>query len=234
MQNGPILPTLILVTNLSNVTRGASHGGKESEKVGKENEEGFKESIEGLEESEKDFEEGDEGGQKDQESRKEAGETESSSRAEQRRNRRGRNRRHGANGTHVMKLQDYRETSYKFSGTASTIARQLSFAAIGVIWLFKSDSSTGNPTLPAELFLPAALVCAALFFDLLQYVLGYLIWHLYFRAQEKAGAKENVDLPRHSPALQWPISVPFWIKIFLVFLTYLSLGQFLYPKIIFA
>jgi hypothetical protein len=233
VQNGSILPTLILVTNLSNVTRGASHGGKESEKAGKEVEEGFKES---LEENEEGFEKGDESGQKVQESRKEASETESNCGAGRhgRNGRRGngRNRAHGS--FNVMKLQDYREISYKFSGTASTIARQLSFAAIGVIWLFKSDNSAGSPTLPAQLFLPAALVCAALFFDLLQYVLGYLTWHLYFRAKEKAGVKENVDLPRHSAALQWPISVPFWLKIFLVFLTYLSLGLFLYPKIIFA
>jgi hypothetical protein len=36
-----------------------------------------------------------------------------------------------------MKLQDYRNDFYLFSGKASDISRQLAFAAIAIIWIFK-------------------------------------------------------------------------------------------------
>jgi hypothetical protein len=38
-------------------------------------------------------------------------------------------------------VEDYRKTSYEFSGKASDASRQLAFAAIAVIWLFKTDTS---------------------------------------------------------------------------------------------
>jgi hypothetical protein len=41
-------------------------------------------------------------------------------------------------------VADYQKDSYEFSGKASEISRQLAFAAIAVIWLFKTDTPTGN------------------------------------------------------------------------------------------
>ncbi len=48
-----------------------------------------------------------------------------------------------------MKLSDYRETYYEFSGKLSDVSRQLSFAGIALIWLFKLDS-TPVPKVPDE------------------------------------------------------------------------------------
>ena len=41
-----------------------------------------------------------------------------------------------------MKLRNYRQTYYDYSGKASDIARQLSFAGIAIIWIFKIQKDT--------------------------------------------------------------------------------------------
>ena len=38
-----------------------------------------------------------------------------------------------------MKLSDYRETYYEFSGKASDVTRQLAFAGIAIVWIFKIE-----------------------------------------------------------------------------------------------
>ena len=75
----------------------------------------------------------------------------------------------GARGKLVrqMRLQDYRETFYEFTGKASDITRQLSFAGIAIIWIFKKETGTAL-TVPHELLWPGVLIVLALFFDLLQ------------------------------------------------------------------
>jgi hypothetical protein len=43
-----------------------------------------------------------------------------------------------------MKVEEYWKTFNEFSGKASEINRQLAFAAIAVIWLFKVDTPAGH------------------------------------------------------------------------------------------
>jgi hypothetical protein len=45
-------------------------------------------------------------------------------------------------------VEGYRQDFYDFSGKASDASRQLAFAAIAVIWLFKTDTTSGQPTIP--------------------------------------------------------------------------------------
>ena len=52
---------------------------------------------------------------------------------------------------------------------ASDVARQLAFAAIAVIWLFKKDTPQGQLSIPHDLIFPGFLVLAALAADFLQY-----------------------------------------------------------------
>jgi hypothetical protein len=85
-----------------------------------------------------------------------------------------------------VKLAEYRKTFYEFSGKASDVSRQLSFAAIAIIWLFKNDlPGGGHPTIPHALIFPGILIVTALAADLLQYTLASLIWRLYYRYLEK-------------------------------------------------
>jgi hypothetical protein len=124
-----------------------------------------------------------------------------------------------------MLLKDYRETYYTFTGKASDINRQLAFAAIAVIWLFKRDVS-GVPSVPPPLILPGALVVLALAVDLLQYLLGAIIWYCFYRSKEKAGIPENRDID-HSPWLERPITALFWVKVACTITAYYFIFLFL-------
>ena len=89
-----------------------------------------------------------------------------------------------------MKPSEYKETYQWYSGKTSDVVRQLSFAGIAIIWIFKVQSQ-GIPKIPNVLLVPLGLFCISLAFDLLQYVLGYIIWYIFFRFHEKKGIKEN-------------------------------------------
>jgi thiamine transporter ThiT len=82
-------------------------------------------------------------------------------------------------------VEGYWQDFYEFSGKASDINRQLAFAAIAVIWLFKTDTPNGQITIPHDLIWPGILIVAALAADLLQYVAGSLIWGSYARYLER-------------------------------------------------
>jgi len=126
-----------------------------------------------------------------------------------------------------MKLSDYRETYYEFSGKLSDVSRQLSFAGIALIWLFKLDSTT-VPKVPDELLLPAITLSLALAFDLLQYVSASVVWGIFQWHKEKqlTVLSENPEL--ESPSiLKWPQFTFFVLKIMSVILSYYLLVKYL-------
>ena len=125
----------------------------------------------------------------------------------------------------MKKLQDYRDAYEYFSGKASDVSRQLAFAAIAIIWLFKKETA-GQLTIPPELILPGILVVSALAFDLLQYCLGALIWYFYYRHLEREGTSETAELSA-SVWLERPITLFFWIKVILVISAYCFIFVFL-------
>jgi H+/Cl- antiporter ClcA len=123
-----------------------------------------------------------------------------------------------------MKLEGYREAFYDFSGKLSDITRQLSFAGIAVIWLFKKDIS-GIPTLPRDLNLPLILLVLTLSFYL-RYLVASLIWRHVYRSKEKQGIGEEEET-EHSTWVESPIYLIFLIKVILVILSYVSLLRYL-------
>jgi small-conductance mechanosensitive channel len=128
---------------------------------------------------------------------------------------------------YTVKLAEYRQTFYEFSGKASDVSRQLAFAAIAIIWLFKNDLPGGGQlTIPRALIFPGILIVTALAADLLQYVLASLIWRLYYRYLEKKHVRPEADI-QHSPWLEIPITALFWIKVVLVILGYIFILIFL-------
>jgi hypothetical protein len=132
-------------------------------------------------------------------------------------------------GNSQMKtVEGYWQDFYEFSGKASDITRQLAFAAIAVIWLFKTDAPTGNITIPPDLIWPGILIVAALAADLLQYVAGSLIWGLYARYLER---EHIAGVERHSKWLVRPIWLFFVIKIVLVIWAYFLILLFLLRKL---
>jgi hypothetical protein len=91
-----------------------------------------------------------------------------------------------------MKIEDYRQTFYEFSGKLSDIARQSSFAGIAIVWLFKKDANS-LPALPKDLILPLILLVLTLSFDFLHYLVASLIWRHVYRSKEKLGIGEEVE-----------------------------------------
>jgi hypothetical protein len=74
-----------------------------------------------------------------------------------------------------MKLKDALETYLKLATRVNDLTRQLCFAGLGIIWLFKIDGA-GGQKLPKFLLIPSAAIAVALLCDFLQFVYGTLAW----------------------------------------------------------
>jgi hypothetical protein len=85
--------------------------------------------------------------------------------------------------------------------------RQLGFAGIALLWLFKVNKG-GFYQLPHDLYWPAILLITGLGFDLIQYVLTSIMWGLFFRFEEKkrksVDEDPDIEAPKYFP---WPINV---------------------------
>jgi hypothetical protein len=126
-----------------------------------------------------------------------------------------------------MKLSGFKADYQWFSAKASDVARQLAFAGIGVVWVFRVDGPAGG-RVPPGLLLPITFLSAALAFDLLQYVFGTIIWGSFHRYHEKkltkSGADPDILAPRY---FTYPQLVAFVLKLLSVAAGYYLLLQFL-------
>lgn len=119
-----------------------------------------------------------------------------------------------------MRLDNAREAYETLSGKTSDIARQLCFAAIALIWLFKAGTAS-SPLIPANLLGAALFTILALFFDLIQYLLGTTIWFAYFRHKERAGTPADQEFLAPA-ALNWPTWILFFLKVACTLISYLG------------
>jgi hypothetical protein len=124
-----------------------------------------------------------------------------------------------------VKIQDYREDFYTHSGKASDVSRQLAFAGIAVIWIFKTDRA-GTFAIPRELLIPSVLIVLALGLDLLQYCVATVTWRVYYRRLENADVHEDAVLDQHSIHWEAPIYVIFWLKLLCVFSAYILILKY--------
>lgn len=124
-----------------------------------------------------------------------------------------------------MKLQDAREHYYFQTGKVSEITRQLAFAAIAVIWLFKIGEGTAV-SLPNEPLLSLKLVVVCLALDLLQYIFGSICWGAFQRLKERAGTSEASDFTAPS-AINWAAITCFWSKTVVLVYAYWVLFAYL-------
>ena len=129
-----------------------------------------------------------------------------------------------------MKLSVARDCYYGRSGDASSVARQIAFAGIAVIWVFNRATPERPVGLPEELVHVAFLLVLALALDLLQYVVGSAIWGIFARIHEsrlRHRIKEDPDEDA-SPYLNWPAIGLFWSKLFVLFWGYGELLAYLW------
>ena len=107
-----------------------------------------------------------------------------------------------------------------YTAKTSDVARQLAFAAIAVVWLFKSEVA-GRSIVPAKLLRSAEWAVASLALDFAQYVYGCFVITLYL-----AITKKHDERPKPGRILSIA-SVLFWAKIICLVVSYTQLFRYL-------
>ena len=98
----------------------------------------------------------------------------------------------------MKRLSEYSKDYYEFSGKASDVARQLAFAGIALVWIFRIEDGAA-PSIPQQLLLPTALLALTLAFDLLQYITATSIWGIFQWRKDRKRYKYNPDPKLEAP-----------------------------------
>lgn len=138
-----------------------------------------------------------------------------------------------------MKLEAAQEIYEKRSTRLSEIVRQLNFAGIAVIWLFRTGEKTGGIPYNDVLLWPLSLFITSSAFDLLQSAYASAAWGIFSRQQEKKlnlrlAETDDIDdeiddAPR---AINWVSNVFFWGKAILTASGYFLLIRYLAAHLI--
>ncbi len=128
-----------------------------------------------------------------------------------------------------MKLREFLDQYHYFSGKASDVARQLAFAGIAIVWIFKVNKGD-SVKLNQNLLVPTALFSLSLLFDLTHYVIAAFTWYFFHRHQEKKPEITADSNVMASPYLNWPTNFFFCLKIGSVFIGYIWLFIFLWQQ----
>src|SRR4051812_41083792 len=109
-----------------------------------------------------------------------------------------------------MKLKDAREYYNQRSTKLSEVVRQLNFAGIAIIWLFRTGDKTGGIPYNDALLWPLALLVASATFDLLHYAYASAAWGCFHRMKERELKNdENAEILAPA-AINWLSNVFFW------------------------
>jgi hypothetical protein len=117
-------------------------------------------------------------------------------------------------------LKEARDSYGYSSGKLSDVVRQLSFAGIAVVWMFKTG--TGGIPFDARLVWPLKFLVSSLALDLLHYAYAALAWGRFAHMREKDGVKD-ADEVFPDESINWISLVFFWSKAFLCVVAYVLL-----------
>src|SRR4051794_33672426 len=130
-----------------------------------------------------------------------------------------------------MKLEELRKDRDYLTQKLGDIVRQLDFAGIGIIWIFRAGGpGTGGVHYGHELIRPLLLLGGSLSFDLLQYVYASVVWDLIHRHYDKKGTKPETDI-RVWKYTNSPTRLFFWTKTLLCAAAFILLMGFLWARI---
>jgi hypothetical protein len=123
-----------------------------------------------------------------------------------------------------MNIAGYLKAYQDLSGKASDVSRQLCFAGIGLVWIFKQEKA--NQTVVAgELHVAAAALAIALTFDLLQYIYSAAVWGAFHRIHEHdADEEKDIQAPIW---FNWPTLALYWGKLLFAFAAYIVIIEYL-------
>jgi hypothetical protein len=94
----------------------------------------------------------------------------------------------------MKKLKEYKEDYYTFTGKVSEVNRSLAFSGIAIVWIFNKTNTNDLINIPSELSLPLFLFFITIALDLLQYLIGGLIWFFFYKYHENKGMDEEDEL----------------------------------------
>lgn len=117
-----------------------------------------------------------------------------------------------------MKLSEAKEAFYHFTDKLSNINRQIAFAGIAIVWIFKISDGE-NTVICDELVVPSILLIAALGLDILQYLYQSIAWAIFYRYHEKKDPKKDPDILA-SPCMNYPSWLLFILKVLVVIIAY--------------
>ena len=122
-----------------------------------------------------------------------------------------------------MRRADALAAYQDFSDRTSAKVRQLAFAAIGIVWVFRPTTGAHFPTTLARIAILAVIALALAF---AQSLYGTVAWGAFHRRQELASVGSNVDFK--APAiLNWPTNTLFALKTIALIGTYVALMIYL-------
>ena len=125
-----------------------------------------------------------------------------------------------------MKQSEIREAYEELSGSLSKYNRQLAFAGIGIVWLFRITDKR-NVSIEPEMLVPIMCFVISFAFDLLQYLWQSLAWYVfYWYNRQYKGLKETDEAnePEWPNVIAWAMFV---IKVIALMVAYIRLGIYL-------
>ena len=115
-----------------------------------------------------------------------------------------------------MKLREIGENRNYYTETLSKIVRQLDFAGIAVVWIFRVAGENGQISFSSELLWALGFFVSSLILDLLQYAYASAAWSCFFRRCETKH-KLKLDGDRVAPrSINWPTNASIKKKTILV------------------
>ena len=84
-----------------------------------------------------------------------------------------------------MRLREIRSDYERYSTKVSDINRQLIFAGIAIVWLFRASNDGGNTIFPTELHPTLFYFILSFGADILQYSLQSIYWFCYLSFASK-------------------------------------------------
>lgn len=133
-----------------------------------------------------------------------------------------------------MKLSEIRKAYEELSGLLSKYNRQLAFAGIGIVWLFRTTDNTGNTSIDSGMLKPVMCFIISFSLDLIQYLWQSLAWYVYYYWKRIIDGKVEDD-DMNEP--EWP-NVVAWImlvlKVVSLVVAYVYLGVYIFSKMNFS
>ena len=129
-----------------------------------------------------------------------------------------------------MKLSEIREDYEELSGLLSKFNRQLAFAGIGIVWLFRTTDSNGTTSIDSGMLTPILCFVISFCFDLLQYLWQSYARYIFYWYKRNTGSKEEDEMnePEWPNVIAW---IMFTIKVCALMAAYIHLGIYLYSHL---